>query len=291
MVGVHTLSQLPSPSRLTELRHLCHAPQSHASAPAFPTNLGLDKDLPESGLARGKVHEWLGVLPPESSSPPTKEKTQEKTWSPPLSLLIHLAHSALAQADNTQARVVWIARPAASGFSVRPYSPALGARPSPKPSAGPGAGPETNLVERDLIASSLFVSASSPAQRLWATDLALRSRAAIAVIADASGFDLSATRRLQLAAEASGVLCLLTRPAHEQSVLSASTTRWLVRTCPSPTHTRRWTVALLRCKGVQPAPKAPRLWTLERDHATRAFAVVPNLRDRPHQTQPLRLTG
>jgi len=280
MVGVHQLPQLPSSSRLTELRHLCHAPLTPQtqSIPVIPTNLGLDSDLPQGGLARGKVHEWLGILPPESAAPTS---VKEKTWSPPLSLLIHLAHAALVQADNTQARVVWVARPGASGFSVRPYSPALGAKSG------------ENLPQRDLLASSLFVSTSSPAQRLWAADLALRSRSAIAVIVDASGFDLPATRRLQLAAESSTGICFLARPPWEQSVLSASTTRWLVRTSPSPILSRRWTVSLLRCKGMQPAPEAPRLWTLERDHATRAFSVVPDLRDRSHQTQttPIRLTG
>lgn len=279
MDGVRKVPQLPTPSSLTQLRELCHppcAPQNHQSA-IFPTNLGLDGDLPQGGLARGKVHEWLGILPPESVTPSSTKTIKEKTWSPPLSLLIHLARSALAQADNTQARVVWVARPVASGFSVRPYSPALGAR-------GPA-------HSHDLLASSLFVAASSPAQRLWAADLALRSRAAIAVIVDAAGFDLPATRRLQLAAESSSSICFLARPPWEQTVLSASTTRWLVRTCPSSNSARRWTVSLLRCKGMQPAPEAPRLWTLERDHATRAFSVVPDLRDRSDQTPTLRLTG
>lgn len=287
MVGIRELPQLPLSSSLTQLRELCHAPQGHQASPSsiLPTNLGIDSDLPQAGLLRGKVHEWLGLLPPESHATPLATPIKEKTWSPPLSLLIHLACSALAQADNTQARVVWVARPGASGFSVRPYSPALGARGT--------------AHSRDLLASSLFVSATSPAQRLWAADLALRSRAAIAVIVDAAGFDLPATRRLQLAAESSSSICFLARPPWEQTVLSASTTRWLVRTCPSPnlsptstpTPTRRWTVSLLRCKGMQPAPGAPRLWTLERDHATRAFSVVPDLRDRSHQTQTLRLTG
>ncbi|MBX3380760.1 MAG: hypothetical protein KF805_11765 [Phycisphaeraceae bacterium] len=284
MIGIRQLPQPPAISGLTELRRLCQGsvgPHS-VSTPILPTNLGLDSDLPQAGLARGKVHEWLGLLPPEPRPPATPIPTplKEKTWSPPLSLLIHLAHSALAQADSTQARVVWVTRPDA-GFSVRPYAPALGAETG------------TSLPARDLIASSLFVSASSPAQRLWAADLALRSRAAIAVIVDAAGFDLPATRRLQLAAEASTGICFLARPPWEQSVLSASTTRWLVRTCPSSIFSRRWTVSLLRCKGMQPAPGAPRLWTLERDHATRAFSVVPDLRDRPDQTPtiPVRLTG
>ena len=282
MIGACQYAQTPSIPELAELRRICESPHacSQPQALILKTGLGLDADLPGRGLPFGRVHEWLGLLPPSTEAPSQHKPTRNNTWSPPLSLLIQLAHAALGEAENTQSRIVWIARPGATGCSLRPYPPALGA-------GSPDGAPR----RRDLIASSLFVSASSPSQRLWATDLALRSRAAIAVIADASGFDLGATRRLQLAAEASGVLCLITRPAHEQSVLSASTTRWLVRTCPSSTSARRWTVSLLRCKGVQPAPGAPRLWTLERDHATRAFAVVPHLRDRSHQAQTLRLTG
>ncbi|MGH7242133.1 MAG: ImuA family protein [Phycisphaerales bacterium] len=252
------------------------------------TGLGFDHDLPQRGLAFGRVHEWLGLLPPVADENESASAHRKNAWSPPLTLLIHLAHAALGEADNTQLRVVWIAHSGATGSCLRPYAPALGA-----------GSPDLGGRGRTLLSSSLFVSAASPSHRLWATDLALRSRAAIAVIADATGFDLGATRRLQLAAEASGVLCLLTRPAYEQSVLSASTTRWLVRTCPSPASSpicspipaRRWTVSLLRCKGVQPAPGAPRLWTLERDHATRAFSVVPDLRDRSCQTPQIRLTG
>ncbi|MBN8599051.1 MAG: hypothetical protein J0L78_15370 [Planctomycetes bacterium] len=286
MIGPCQVLQTPAITALPDLRRICESPRFQpGQAPRIlPTALGLDRDLPEQGLAFGRVHEWLGLLPPVTDG---GEQTShwKKAWSPPLTFLIHLARAALGVADNTQSRIVWIARPGGAGSSLRPYAPALGAG-------------SADTSRRNLLASSLFVSASSAPERLWAADLALRSRAAIAVIADGSGFDLSATRRLQLAAEASGVLCLITRPAYEQSVLSASTTRWLVRTCPSPSLSatspnlaRRWTVSLLRCKGVQPAPGAPRLWTLEHDHATRAFAVVSDLRDRSHQTQTLRLTG
>ncbi|MCC6678291.1 MAG: hypothetical protein IT436_14225 [Phycisphaerales bacterium] len=125
----------------------------------------------------------------------------------------------------------------------------------------------------------LFVRAGRPGDRLWATDLALRSRAAAAVIADGSGFDLGATRRLQLAAEAGDGMCLLARPPWERCELSAAATRWLVSRAACSSTDRRWTVELLRCKGMRPAAQSE--WVVEQDHATGALRVVADVLDRP----------
>jgi protein ImuA len=120
---------------------------------------------------------------------------------------------------------------------------------------------------------------------LWATDLALRSRAAALVIADGSGFDLAATRRLQLAAEAGDGLCLLARPPWEQRELSAAATRWLVSCAPPQSTNQRWTVQLLRCKGQQPASNLQRVWILEQDHATGALRVAADVLDRSGEAE------
>lgn len=125
------------------------------------------------------------------------------------------------------------------------------------------------------LSRCLVVRAASAADRLWAADLALRG--GVVVVADGSGLDLPATRRLQLAAEAGGGLCLLARPAREEKELSASATRWRVECAPSPTMNRRWRVGLLRCKGMRPG--GAREWVVE--HATGALRVAPDLRDRP----------
>lgn len=257
MVGFQSESPKPCFSSLSELRAACLPARP---ARVLPTGLGLDQDLPHGGLAFGKVHEWLGVLEPD-------ETPGGKRWSPPLTLLTHLVRGALERADNAQARVLWITRRGAASLT-----------PFPASFAGEGA--------RDALACSIFVYAPLPEQRLWAIDLALRSRAATAVVADGTGLDLAATRRLQLAAEASGAICLLARPPWEHAALSASATRWLIRSAVSPSHSRRWTVSLLRCKGTQPAPEATRLWTLERDHATRTFALVPDVRERSGEAAP-----
>lgn len=228
-------------------------------APVVPTGwAGVDAALaartldPRSGggLSRGAVHEWLGV--------------GDRDWSPPLSLLTHLAWQALASHDGA-GRVLWIGR------RVWPYPHALvrdrGVRATAvAPRALPGtlhAG-ELELArlapfargERPddaglLLSRSLFVDAAR--HRPWAIEAALRCPSVAAVVADGSGLDMRATRRMQLAAEAGRSFGLLARPAREERELSAAATRWRVRRSlrrdadPRP----RWTIELLRCKSVR----------------------------------------
>jgi protein ImuA len=205
----------------------------------------IDAVLPGGGLGFGKVHEWLAT-------------------APPMTLLMELARRG-------------------SGTGFQPMKTALEDGHSHRLEAGAtawiGLWPYAVAVVKAGLALSrcLVVRTVSRADRLWAIDLALRSRAAAAVVADGSGLDLSATRRLQLAAEAGGGLCLLARPAREEKELSASATRWRVECVPSPTRNRRWRVELLRCKGMRPG--GAREWVVE--HATGAFRVAPDLRDRP----------
>jgi hypothetical protein len=156
--------------------------------------------------------------------------------------------------------------------------------------------------DRTLLNRSLFINPPDLASRLWAIDVALRSPAVAMVIADGSRVDMAASRRLQLAAEASVAMALLARPAHELECLSAAATRWLVR--PQPhialhvTSARpRWSVELLRCKGVRPvgvSPHAPssvgtsahvlphalQRWALEWDYATGSVAELTDVADR-----------
>ncbi len=131
-----------------------------------------------------------------------------------------------------------------------------------------------------LLSNSLFLRVCNARQRLSAAVTVLRSRAAAVVVADGSGFDLTATRRLQLAAESGSAICLLARPPWERGELSAARTRWLIRPSLAPPDAQRWTVELLRCKGVQPTdPEACLLWTLERRHATRDVVVAADVGD------------
>jgi hypothetical protein len=135
-------------------------------------------------------------------------------------------------------------------------------------------------TKRALLQRSIFVDPPDNASRLWAIDQAFRSRAVAVAIADGTGVNMQHSRRLQLAAEAGGSLCLLARPVKELDVLSASATRWLVRPMPSPVFKPRWIVELLRCRGRLPASHAQRRWALELNRATGCVGVPAVVGDR-----------
>ena len=168
----------------------------------------------------GAIHEWFGVADTAGA------------WTPPLCLLAHLALQAArrAAAAGRGGQVVWIGR------RVWPYLWVLN--------------PDGPVVSPDLRSRcGFFVDSTTAADRLWALDLALRSGAVAAVVADGSGLNMAAARRLQLAAEAGGSMGLLARPPNEQGQLSAAATRWRVCVQPSETDHPRWAVQLLHCKG------------------------------------------
>jgi protein ImuA len=99
---------------------------------------------------------------------------------------------------------------------------------------------------------------------LWAMEEALRCRGLAAVLAEVGTLDLVASRRLQLAAEDSGVTGLLLRPANARTDASAAVTRWRLACLPAGTGDGqepwrwRWAVELLRCRGGHPGR-----WRLE----------------------------
>lgn len=105
----------------------------------------------------------------------------------------------------------------------------------------------------------------APADRLWALEEAARSPALAAVAGMLDRLDLTATRRLQLAAEAGGGACLLLRPSQGLTT-SAAVTRWRPVAAPSRAVPLPggmgvepgvgmpvWDLALLRARGCPPA--------------------------------------
>ena len=202
------------------------------------------------GLARGAVHEWVG------------DGEERGSWSPPLSVLTHVSRRALPGAATPGAatpehRVCWVGR------TVWPYPRTLvcdfvlaAVGGSFQDGERPVQAVELIRAERTgdsaaLLERSLFVDARTPGERLWAVDTALRSPAVGVVVADATGFDMAASRRLQLAARTEGVLALFARPPWEERALSAASTRWKVRRAlPSASiGAPAWTLELQRCKG------------------------------------------
>ncbi len=111
-----------------------------------------------------------------------------------------------------------------------PYAPAL---------AQAGLSPERLIV----------VETGKPAARLWAMEEALRAGAFSAVLAEDTPADLTATRRLQLAAETGRTTALLLLSQPLLGRVSAALTRWQVTSVPAETNeTARWQLALARCR-------------------------------------------
>ncbi len=178
---------------------------------------GVTDDMPfVSLLSAGITHEWFGYTGAVSIH-------SRDDWRPPLTLLIAIIGEAVSsgRADLTSKSglVVWIGR------TCWPRCPGW------------------------WLSRSLFIDPLDAASRLWATDLALRCEGVSAVVSDGSRFDMRATRRLQLAAEAGkSAIGVIVRPPWERRELSAAGTRWAVNPQPSESRAARWRVELLRCK-------------------------------------------
>jgi protein ImuA len=141
----------------------------------------------------------------------------------------------------------------------------------------------------------ILVRARRPADLLWAMEEGLRTPGLAAVLGAPRHLDLTASRRLQLAAEGSGVTCLVLRRAESGS--SVAVTRWLVAPAPSGapfgTDTRdfglaraRWRVELLRCRGAA-VEDGRNVWLMEEGDASGAVAVAQPLADRSAAPAPV----
>ncbi|MDD9917736.1 MAG: damage-inducible mutagenesis protein [Rhodospirillaceae bacterium] len=115
---------------------------------------------------------------------------------------------------------------------------------------------------------------------LWAMEEGLRTSALAAVVGEPPGIvDLTASRRLQLAAEAGDTLgIVLNSEKGVRFAASALESRWRIDSAPAGDIARpRWKVVLERCRGGIREPH----WMVERDEETGHFAVVAALADRP----------
>jgi protein ImuA len=106
---------------------------------------------------------------------------------------------------------------------------------------------------------------------LWAMEEGLKTKRLGAVVGEVARLDLTASRRLQLAAESSGVMAIalrrwrLAREADRDSAQPiAAVTRWKIAALPAEStaepglNARRWRVELWRCRGARPGQ-----WLLE----------------------------
>jgi len=120
----------------------------------------------------------------------------------------------------------------------------------------------------------LLVEVDRMPELMRAVEDSLRSRAAMAVVAENMGLDLTASRRLQLAAEAAETPVFALRRSQAVRIPpTAAATRWTV----GPRPDGHWQVGLERCRGGQ---AAGRQWCLEWNDATLCFDLAAALADR-----------
>src|SRR6266436_1436126 len=210
----------------------------------------IDRVLPGGGLARGALHEILGMGGDEEDG----------------AVAAAFAAGIVGRLAATQdGMVLWcLPRPDL-------YGPGLAAH-----GLDPG--------------HLMLVRAPRDAEILWAMEEGLRAPGIIAVVGEIGVLPAVASRRLQLAAERSGITALLLRrwrdggqAARERALPNAAVTRWRIAALPSqpprgePGVGRpRWRVELLRCRDCEPA-----CWEVEGADATGHVSLAAALADRP----------
>lgn len=116
---------------------------------------------------------------------------------------------------------------------------------------------------------------------LWVLEEGLRSKAPAAVLGETASGGPIALRRLQLAAETSGVAALLLRPFAAKTAPGPAPgpvlSRWRIESAGGGDRLSLcWRVELQRCRGGTPGT-----WLVEWCDETGGFAVAPELRHRP----------
>jgi len=214
----------------------------------------IDRVLPGGGLALGALHEILGAGGDEEDGAVTAAFAA--------GILGRLATQESSAGDGT---VLWCL---------------------PHPDFyGPG------LTAHGLDPARLvLVRAPRDAEILLAMEEGLRAPGIAAVVGEVGTLPAVASRRLQLAAERSGITAFLLRrwrdggqAARERNLPNAAVTRWRVAALPSQplpgepgVGHPRWRVELLRCRGGEPA-----CWEVEGADATGHVSLASALADRP----------
>ena len=159
------------------------------------------------------------------------------------------------------------------------------------------------LTQPDLFAPALaqagldpdrviYVEARDQASLLACFEEGLRHGGLCGVVAEVGGLPMTASRRLQLAAEASGTIGIAVRrwrrpaEAADFGQPTAAVTRWRVTAVPSSplpvpgVGRHRWFVELIRCRAGESAD-----FLVESCDATGRLALPADLADRPAATQ------
>jgi protein ImuA len=232
----HSINDLRD--RVSRLERLGSGPSGTRAAPRPITPLvtlgvpALDRHLPGGGLPRGALHELAGA-----------EGDREQGAAAAGFAALWLARLQAA------GPLLWIAR-AASLDAIDLHPHGLTA---------------LRLDPNQLI----LVAAKRDDEALWAMEEGLKAKALGAVVGEIESLDLTASRRLQLAAEAGGVTAFVLRrwrlpdrAARAAAQPIAAVTRWRIASVPAQGPAGvdlRWRIDLTRCRGGKPGG-----WILEK---------------------------
>ena len=196
----------------------------------------VDAVLPGGGVALGGLHDIQG-LTPEATSAMEPALAFAAVWLGRLAM-------------RRDRPVLWVTA------DREPYAPALAALGLP---------PSRLVVARPC----------GRAQLLWAMETALQCPGLAGVVGEVRGLDLTAARRLQLAAQASGVTVLAVNSGEGAN---NALTRWRVGPAPSSAAGGvRWRLRLVRCRG---GGAGENEWLVEWDDAACGFRLAAVAADR-----------
>jgi len=233
---------------------ICAIEASTRQARATSLSTVLDDALPWRLLSLGCLHEVVGVAGDPCGA-------------------VGFLTALLARLPNSRAPVLWCQWAESDCEYGGLYAPGLRQF---------GFDPERLVLARAKNATGV----------LWALEEGLRQPGLAAVVGEVEEAGFTESRRLQLAAEASGVTALLLCP-RRAAPATAAVTLWSVESRPgAPSATGLWTggpcwrVNLVRCRG-----GAPGSWTMEWQNATGDFAVVADLCDGSVEPQRTQVAG
>ena len=216
-------------TRIARLEQTPGLPQGGAPDRLVRLDLpAIDRHLPWGGLPRGALHEVAG-----------EGADREQAAAAAGFTALWLARL------QAKGPVLWIVR-AASRAALDLYAHGL----------------RQLALDPDRL---ILVAARKDDEALWTMEEGLKTRALGAVLGEIGKLDLTASRRLQLAAEGSGVTAfvlrrwrLMEQAEREAAQPIAAVTRWRIAALPGEGE-MRWKVELARCRGGR-----PNTWMMEK---------------------------
>lgn len=196
-------------------------------------NAQLDVALPEGGIALGALHEFVGPFADHAAN--------------------GFALTLIGKLCDPGGHFIWCRSRQSAALVGIPY--------------GPG------LRRFGIMPYSLtLVEVERPEDVLWAMEECLKGEGLAAVYGEDVRLDLTSSRRLQLAAEASGVTAFALLSPNQHPPPSAALSRWRVCSSASPPErpfSSRWDLTLERCRG-----GSTKRWIVDWDEKALAFRLA-----------------